>query len=55
MAPNLVEPVFLMPYSNADPVSDYRCVVNGSATQIIFERTAFQAEQPAQPFSTCST
>jgi hypothetical protein len=42
MVPNLVEPVFLMPYSNADPVSDYRCVVNGAATQIIFERTAFQ-------------
>jgi hypothetical protein len=40
--PNLVEPVFLMPYSDADAVSDYRCVANGSATQIIFERTAFQ-------------
>jgi hypothetical protein len=42
MVPNLVEPVFLMPYSDAHPVSDYRCVVNGSATQVIFERMSFR-------------
>lgn len=42
MMPNLVEPVFLMRYSDADPVSDYRCVVNGSASQVIFERTSFR-------------
>jgi hypothetical protein len=41
MGPDLVEPVFLMPYSDADPVSDYRCVVNGSATRVIFERTRY--------------
>ncbi|MGA9866230.1 MAG: hypothetical protein WBQ75_07275 [Acetobacteraceae bacterium] len=40
--PDLVEPVFLMAYSDADPVSDYRCVVNVSASQVIFERTSFQ-------------
>ena len=39
--PDLVEPVFLMQYSDADPVSDYRCVVNASGSQVIFERTAF--------------
>lgn len=43
MGPKLVEPVFLMPYSDAEPVSDYRCVVNGSATQVVFERTRFKA------------
>jgi hypothetical protein len=52
MVPNLVEPVFLVRYSDADPVSDYRCVVNGSAIQVIFERTSFQdgTGGPTRPY-----
>lgn len=38
---SLVEPVFLMSYSGAEPVSDYRCVVSTNASQVIFERTPF--------------
>jgi len=41
--PDLVEPVFLMAYSDADPVSDYRCVVNASASEVIFERMSLQS------------
>lgn len=48
MEPELVEPVFLMPYSDAEPVSDYRCVVNGSATQVVFERTLFKSGTAAE-------
>ncbi|HEX6562675.1 MAG TPA: hypothetical protein VF020_00255 [Chthoniobacterales bacterium] len=32
-------PVFLMKYTQAEAVSDYRPVLNGTATRVIFERT----------------
>ena len=45
--PTLITPRFLLPYPQ--PVNDYRCAVNATATAAIVERTIFTANGPVGP------
>jgi hypothetical protein len=39
MALPLVSPIFLMQYGSSNSVSDYRCAVDSTGTNVVFERS----------------